>query len=265
MALADDKLRDLVKHGDTAKAVELSLGEHPPGDRGGGEDDVVALQTLNKSMLEQTDMATRGRTQCDSVRTMLISAIVASILFRGWRRRLDRLFRLAMALRKAVSLAEAVALGDLSQNIAVSSNDEIKDLVTALTRMTVNLRMTAELADAIAGGDLTVTAKPLSDKDTLGHRPCPHAGPSCARWLRGAWWRSDNVSSGSQQLSASAEQLSQGATEQAVFGRGRVGLDASEMAANIKQNAENATPDREDRAPVRHRRADGWRGGRRVR
>ena len=48
------------------------------------------------------------------------------------------------------------------------SNDEIKDLVDALNRMTANLRATAKVADSIAQGDLSMEAKPLSDKDTLG-------------------------------------------------------------------------------------------------
>ncbi len=43
-------------------------------------------------------------------------------------------------LSRAVTLANAVAVGDLSQTIMVTSNDEIKDLSVALTTMTGNLR-----------------------------------------------------------------------------------------------------------------------------
>ncbi|MBP0574000.1 HAMP domain-containing protein, partial [Mycobacterium tuberculosis] len=60
----------------------------------------------------------------------------------------------ARGLAKAGDLAEAVARGDLGQNIAIKSNDEIRDLVDAMTRMTINLRATAAIADAIAAGDL---------------------------------------------------------------------------------------------------------------
>ncbi|MBP0651100.1 HAMP domain-containing protein, partial [Mycobacterium tuberculosis] len=70
-------------------------------------------------------------------------------------------------LAKAGDLAEAVARGDLGQNIAIKSNDEIRDLVDAMTRMTINLRATAAIADAIAAGALRVEPTPLSDKDTL--------------------------------------------------------------------------------------------------
>ncbi|MBJ6899994.1 HAMP domain-containing protein, partial [Vibrio cholerae] len=71
-------------------------------------------------------------------------------------------------LPKAVDLADAVAIGDLSQKIEKFSNDEIGDLIKSLNKMTNNLNATAEVANEIAHGNLTVEAKPLSDKDTLG-------------------------------------------------------------------------------------------------
>ena len=126
-----------------------------------------------------------------------------------------------------------------SQEVAVTSNDEIKDVVNALNRMTANLRATAKVADAIAGGDLTVEAKPLSDKDTLGI-----ALERMLEKLRAvvteASGAAENVSSGSQELSASAEQLSQGATEQASAAE-EASASMEQMAANIKQNADNAS------------------------
>ena len=83
---------------------------------------------------------------------------------------------ISRGLSSAVGLANAVAIGDLSQTIAVKSNDEIGDLVTSLNTMTANLNATAAVADAIANGDLTVEAKPLSEKDTLGIALREHGG-----------------------------------------------------------------------------------------
>ena len=138
----------------------------------------------------------------------------------------------------AVSLANAVAIGDLSMTVEVNSADEIKELTDALNVMTGNLRITAGLADQIANGDLTVSPKPLSDKDTLGI-----ALESMVERLRGvvadALSAADNVSSGSQELSSSSEQLSQGATEQASSAE-EASASMEEMASNIKQNADNA-------------------------
>ncbi|WP_430538524.1 HAMP domain-containing protein, partial [Hoeflea alexandrii] len=141
-------------------------------------------------------------------------------------------------LKKIKAVVAAVATGDLDQNIEIKTNDEIKDLVDTVNIMTTNLRDTANLADQIANGDLTVTPKPLSDKDTLGI-----ALLSMVERLRGvvgdALSAADNVSSGSQQLSSGSEQLSQGATEQASSAE-EASASMEEMAANIKQNADNA-------------------------
>ncbi len=185
---------------------------------------------------------------------------------------------IARGLTTAKGLANAVAEGDLVQNVTVASNDEIRDLVDAMNRMSANLRETAQLADMIAAGDLSRDAHRLSEKDELGialermveklratASMADHLangdltidakrasdkdvlGTALERMverLRGvvsdALSAADNVSSGSQQLSASAQQLSQGASEQASAGE-EASASMEEMAANIKQNAENAT------------------------
>ena len=82
---------------------------------------------------------------------------------------------IARGLNRASSAAKAVAEGDLTRDIEITSQDEIGDLLTHIKTMVERLR--------------SVIA------ETLG--------------------AADNVSSGSQELSSSAEQLSQGATEQA--------------------------------------------------
>src|SRR3954453_24185803 len=43
-------------------------------------------------------------------------------------------------LGRTIRLADAVAAGDLGQTIAVSGNDEIKDLIDSLNSMTATLR-----------------------------------------------------------------------------------------------------------------------------
>jgi methyl-accepting chemotaxis protein len=147
-------------------------------------------------------------------------------------------FYISRALKKAGVLADAVAIGDLDQDIDHKANDEIKDLVNSMQRMTSNLRNTAQIADQIANGNLMVSPKPLSEKDTLGI-----SLESMVERLRGvvadAMSASVNVSSGSQELSASSETLSQGATEQASSAE-EASASMEEMAANIKQNADNA-------------------------
>ncbi|MBB3410922.1 methyl-accepting chemotaxis protein [Rhizobium sp. BK316] len=148
------------------------------------------------------------------------------------------LLNISRGLKRAVQLADAVSIGDLEQDIEHKSNDEIRDLVNSMTRMTGNLRNTAQIANQISNGDLTVSPKPLSEKDTLGI-----ALEQMVERLRGvvadAIAAAENVSSGSQELSASSEQVSQGATEQAASAE-EASASMEEMASNIKQNADNA-------------------------
>jgi methyl-accepting chemotaxis protein len=147
-------------------------------------------------------------------------------------------FSISRGLSKAVGLAGAVAIGDLTQTIESRSDDEVGDLIKALNTMTASLNATAKIADAIASGDLTVEAKRLSEKDTLGialEKMLSKLQAVVSEALAAA----GNVSAGSQQLSASAEQLSQGATEQASSAE-EASSSMEQMASNVKQNADNA-------------------------
>ena len=82
---------------------------------------------------------------------------------------------ISRGISSAVTMASSIAGGDLTQQLKVTSNDEIKDLAGALNSMVESLR--------------TVVSESLS--------------------------ASDNVSAGSEELSAGAEQMSAGASEQA--------------------------------------------------
>jgi len=164
---------------------------------------------------------------------LVVAGLIIGIVAAFWISR-----TVTMGLRKVSTAIDAVAIGDLDQEVAVTTNDEIKDLIDTVNKMTANLRATAAMADEIANGDLTVQPKPLSDKDVLGL-----SLESMVERLRGvvgdALSAADNVSSGSQELSATSEQMSQGATEQAAAAE-QASASMEEMAANIKQNADNA-------------------------
>ena len=184
------------------------------------------------------DAATQAAQDANDAQLILTATVIASLLIA-----VGAAFWISLSisrgLSRAVGLADAVAIGDLSHKIEVSSNDEIGDLVKSLNKMTANLNATATVADAIAGGDLTVEAKPLSDKDTLGIA-LENMLEKLREVVSEAITAAHNVSSGSQELSASAEQLSQGATEQASAAE-EASASMEEMAANIKQNADNAS------------------------
>lgn len=135
-------------------------------------------------------------------------------------------------------MAHAPAASHVFENTAVTSDDEIKDLVDTVSRMTVALRRSAALADRIAAGDLTVDHTPSSEKDKLGY-----AMVSMIERLRtvvgDASAAAENVAGGSQELSASSGQVSQGATEQPAAAE-EASASMEQMAANIRENANNA-------------------------
>ncbi len=225
---SDDRVRELVAQGNTSLAASFSSG-----------DGRLAANALTQKLDEGVKM-NRDRLEAakqaandayEQTRTLLIGASAVAVLIAA-ATALWIALGISSGLRKIMTVAEAVSVGDLNQNVEIKTNDEIKDLVNRINIMTGNLRNTASIADRIADGDLTVMPKPLSERDTLGL-----ALERMVERLRGivadALSASDNVSSGSQELSASSEQLSQGATEQA-------SSSMEEMAANIKQNADNA-------------------------
>ena len=139
--------------------------------------------------------------------------------------------------KKAMACVKAFGEGDFNAPIDQFPGKKafINDTIEAVR---ANLKSTATVANAIADGDLTVKAKPLSDKDTLGI-----ALENMMIKLREVVGQvnaaAENMSAGSQELSASAEQLSQGSTEQAASTE-EASSSMEEMAANVKQNAENA-------------------------
>ena len=228
------KIRDLALANKNVEAGQISVTQSR------------ALMTdLSKSLdaivARNADRMTEARAETEAsyenARTILIVVAVAAVLVAL----IGALWISLIVSRglKRVSVAlDAVAIGDLDNEVTVTTNDEIKDLVDTVNRMTVALRKSAALADTIAQGDLTVDHTPLSDKDQLGQ-----ALVSMVDRLRNvvgdASGAADNVAAGSQQLSASSEQVSQGATEQAAAAE-EASASMEQMAANIKQNADNA-------------------------
>ncbi len=154
-----------------AKAIALSSSE--------------VRDTVNKVMRmlsEQAELAQKGmdenKAKAEETYANIRGTLIAVTIVALGVALLAALFvsiSISRGLGLAVGLANAVASGDLNQNIAVNNNDEIKDLVSALTLMTEKLRQ-------VVGEVMGAT---------------------------------ENVSSGSQQLAATSEQLAQGSNEQA--------------------------------------------------
>ncbi len=224
-----------IETGAAVKAADLASGEYATLSLAANRAFDALAEFQNRRMI---DAVGRAKADASEGQTILLATVAAALLL-GLGIATWLAFSISRGLGRAVTLADAVAMGDLSQTAKVTSNDELGDLVGAMGRMTENLNATAALANAIAQGDLRVEARPLSDKDTMGI-----ALQTMLTKLRAvvaeASAAASNVSAGSQELSASAEQLSQGSTEQAASTE-EASASMEEMAANVKQNAENAS------------------------
>jgi methyl-accepting chemotaxis protein len=230
-----DRIRSAVRDEKPTDAQAISIG--PARETVAEQEKIIhEYLMLQQDFMEQAKIAAQHQYETTRLLLIVLSAVSVAI---GVIAAVWISLSISRGLKKAVDLANAVAIGDLGQQASVASNDEIKDMIDALNLMTGNLAATAQVADKIADGDLTVTVRSQSDKDTLGL--------SLVRMLEklrsvvaDSSSASENVSSGSQQLSSSAEALSQGATEQAAATE-EASASMEEMAANIKQNADNAT------------------------
>ncbi len=230
----NQRIRSAALAADRATAAKLSLTA--------SRDLVLAMAKTIDILVERSNVRmaeARAATEESyaEARTLLTAAAVVAFLI-GIVGAVWISMIVSRGLKRVGGALDAVALGDLDNEVVVASNDEIKDLVDTVNRMTVALRKSAVLADTIAQGDLTIEHQPLSERDALGH-----ALVTMVDRLRGvvgdATAAADNVASGSQQLSASSEQVSQGATEQAAAAE-EASASMEQMAANIKQNADNA-------------------------
>ncbi len=229
-----DRMRELLDQDGQIEARGLSTHEA----RGVKNELVRQIEEIDGLEAQAMNQAREGAAkQFNSAWTLLVGAAGAALLI-SLVSGVFLSLSIGRGLRRAVSLADAVAIGDLNCQVEAASNDEIKDLIVALNRMTANLRATAEMADAIAGGDLSVEPKPLSDKDALGLALQRMTG-KLRLVVSDAHAAAGNVSSGAEQLSAASQALSAGASEQAASAE-EVSSSMEQMAANIKQNADNA-------------------------
>ena len=162
---------EIAREGGVIKAIDMSKGEGRK----------ALLETLSAydayakfAEKRMAEIAAESTAAAAFAKTLLMAIVTASLLI-AVGAALWIALNISRGVAGAVSIANAVAAGDLTQTAKVQSNDEVGDLVTALNGTVEKLREVV--------GQVTSAA--------------------------------ENMSAGSQELSASAEQLSQGSTEQA--------------------------------------------------
>jgi methyl-accepting chemotaxis protein len=182
----------------------------------------------------ETDITGRVReTQLAVAATaVLLTALILLCLY---------LLMTRLVLRPVVRMAHVarnLANGDLREELAITSNDEIGGMMAAMQKLVVSQREMTALAESIAAGDLTVRIQPRSDKDGLGisfAKMVEKLSGIMAEFRQGATLISD----ASQQIAASSQAVSQGTTEQAAAVE-ETTSSLEQMGSSIRQNADNS-------------------------
>ena len=117
---------------------------------------VVAGQHRSEALASATSL--RNQVLIVALLAALIIAAVAW-LFSG---------KIAVPIRRIAEALRAVSHGDVSQQVAVTSGDEIGEMAGSYSEMQGYLEEMAGVADRVAAGDLTVTVEPRSERDVLG-------------------------------------------------------------------------------------------------
>jgi len=154
---------------------------------------------------------------------------------------------IAGGVSKMSRAASGIALGDVQQDVTVTSRDEIGEMSQAFQGMTAYLGEMAEAANQIARGNLTVTVTPKSDADALGH-----AFVSMLDGLNDTLGRTaqtadrlnearlqlqqaaDQAAQATQEVARASQQVAEGTTAQA-DGTQRINAGVVELTAGITQ------------------------------
>ena len=190
----------------------------------------VAEQALGdqKKKMEADAQAANMTSVAVSAVAMLLGVLFAIYMIRV----------LKAGIGKAITVANTVATGDVSQDVQVDSSDEIGTLLKAMQHMVEAERTAATLATRLAEGDLRLDVHPRSDKDMLllSMKDMVERLSNVVIEVQSG---ASNMAAGSEELSASAQSLSQATTEQAAALEEST-ASMEEMSSSISQNADNA-------------------------
>ena len=200
-----------------------------------------ALSSLSQLVKEKMDTVqsdvVMSEQQYSAARALCIASLILAVLI-GAGAAVWISLSLSRGLNRAVEVARAVSVGDLSQRMKVTTNDEVADVIAAMNDMTAYLQETSRVAVAIADGDLSVDVRKRSQQDTFGGA-LERMVQKLREVISSTTANARNVASGSHELAASAEQLAQGASEQSTATEQSFS-SVEQMAANMSQSVDNA-------------------------
>ena len=147
-----------------ADAAELLLvkGVKSAGDL---EQSIDALRDFNQKM---TDATSNDLSAASNTSTYIMCAVIAVVVGLAVLIGIVLSLSITRPMNQIKEVAEQLALGDVTRDIAYQSNDEVGALANAFRTMTKTIKEHAAAAQAIASGELGVTVQSRSEKDVLG-------------------------------------------------------------------------------------------------
>jgi methyl-accepting chemotaxis protein len=112
-------------------------------------------------------VSTFERAANDLFRTLLVTAAVSIVVAGALSVLCAR--PIAAALRQMTGVAQALAKGDLSQDVQVRSQDEVGKMAASFRDMIEYQRGMAQVAEDVATGDLSADVHPKSEQDVFGN------------------------------------------------------------------------------------------------
>jgi methyl-accepting chemotaxis protein len=141
-------------------------------------------------------------------------------------------------VKKGISAMHNLALGNLNVTLDIRQNDEIGELAHSQRNMIEALKESTEIVTKIANGDLTVQVNKRSEEDIFMISLADMVA-RLSEIVSEVIVAANNYVTGSEQLNATATQLSEGANEQAATTE-QITSSMEEMASSIEQNSLNA-------------------------
>jgi methyl-accepting chemotaxis protein len=175
-----------------------------------GVDSIDALQTQIVTVLTQSVNARLAMLRRETRQTLGWAALgllgvclIGVVIIRD----------ITVTLREVVNVANGIAVGDLRRVLGSKSRkDEIGALAQAFDGMVAALKDTVGLAERIAAGDLTITVRPRSDHDVLGHA-LAHMVERLSALVGNVKQSGNHVNSSVSQIAATARQQQATTTE----------------------------------------------------
>ncbi|HIJ79793.1 MAG: CHASE3 domain-containing protein [Desulfobulbaceae bacterium] len=199
---------------------------------------IAEITDIEKGLMEQRQLAAAA-TADRTINISIFGTLVAVLIGFGIVVFLTRnvMNQLGGEPSYIAEVVKKVALGDLTMELKSDGRDV--GIFAAMKDMMATLKEKADLATKISDGDLTQEVKLASEVDVLGIA-LKEMSDNLNKIIGDVNIATDQVSSGSSQVSDSSQSLSQGATEQAASLE-EITSSMTQMASQTKTNAENAT------------------------